>query len=108
LKNLLRDSQRGETKDDPARHLEDPTKPTVVAATSAAPPVPTEAQMERRDVGEVKAEGTKDDEDGDGDAMVVEQAPVQPPFEETMINEHAKERPTSTDRRDREDDSHVR
>jgi len=109
LKSLLRDTQMRETKDEPAKRVEELTNPSAIVAASVGPPAPVEEQTKKRDIEDAKVEGTKESEDRD--AMDVEPAPTQLPLKDTIkhADEHPPHNPTLafTDRKEVEDAPHV-
>ena len=73
------------------------------------PPEPTEERTKKREIEDIKVEGTKKNEDED--AMDVERTSIQPPLKETTkhASEHPSHHPTPvpTDRKEAEDASRV-
>lgn len=92
------------------KKVEESTKPSTIVAFSVGPPAPTEEQVKKRDIEDVKVEDTKKNDAED--AMDVEQTLTQPPLKETV--KHPSERPyhhstpTTTDRKEAEDAPHAR
>jgi len=84
-------------------------KSSATVAASIGPPAPAEEQIKKRDIEDVKVEGTKRNENED--AMDVEPIPAQPPLEDTIKhpNEHLLRypTPTPTDRKEAEDAPHA-
>jgi len=78
-------------------------------AASVGPPAPAEEHVKKRDVEDVKVEGTKKNEDRD--AMDVEPAPAQPLLKDTIkhVDENPPHNPApaSTDGKEAEDSPHV-
>lgn len=89
------------------RKVEESTKPPATMAANVVPPAPAEEWVKKREVEDIKVEGTKNYDD----AMDVEQTPVQLPLKETtkQANEHPPNQPTSTstDRNEAQDVSRV-
>ena len=89
------------------RKVEESTKPPATMAANVVSPAPAEEWVKKREVEDIKVEGTKNYDD----AMDVEQTPVQLPLKETtkQANEHPPNQPTSTstDRNETQDVSRV-
>lgn len=84
-------------------------KSSATVAASIGPSAPAEQQIKKRDIEDVKVEGTKRNEDED--AMDVEPTPTQPPLKDAIKhpNEHPLRysTPTPTDRKEAENAPHA-